>query len=117
MKRLLRCLFVAIALTAPSLTEAIPVMIREGAVEVLEAGIIGPDVRRTAGESDELTGLLEYLSRLGVQVIALTGRPGSALGRAADAEATTTDYTAGTIRWVASGSSGTLTYAIPIRGC
>ena len=29
----------------------------------------------------------------------------------------TTDYAAGTIRWTASGSSGTLTYAMPIRGC
>ena len=30
------------------------VMIRDGAVEIVEAGIIGPDVRRRAGESDEL---------------------------------------------------------------
>jgi endonuclease/exonuclease/phosphatase (EEP) superfamily protein YafD len=32
----------------------VPVMIRDGAVEIVEAGIIGPDVRRRAGESDEL---------------------------------------------------------------
>ena len=36
-----------------------------------------------SGESDELTGLVQYLSRLGVPIIALTGRSGSALGRAA----------------------------------
>lgn len=34
-----------------------------------------------SGETSELTGLLEYLLRLGVPVIALTGRPGSPLGR------------------------------------
>ncbi|HEX7051304.1 MAG TPA: KpsF/GutQ family sugar-phosphate isomerase [Longimicrobiales bacterium] len=37
-----------------------------------------------SGESDELTGLVEYLSRLGVAMIAMTGRPDSSLGRAAD---------------------------------
>lgn len=36
-----------------------------------------------SGESEELTGLVEYLSRLGVSIIALTGRPRSSLGRAA----------------------------------
>ena len=36
-----------------------------------------------SGESDELRGLIEYLSRLGVKIIALTGRPGSGLARAA----------------------------------
>jgi arabinose-5-phosphate isomerase len=36
-----------------------------------------------SGESDELRGLVEYLSRLGVRIVALTGRPGSGLARAA----------------------------------
>ena len=37
-----------------------------------------------SGESSELTGLIEYIKRLGVAIIALTGRTGSTLGRAAD---------------------------------
>lgn len=37
-----------------------------------------------SGESEELRGLLEYLKRMGVAVIALTGRPDSALARQAD---------------------------------
>jgi arabinose-5-phosphate isomerase len=37
-----------------------------------------------SGESSELTGLVQYLKRLGVRIIALTGRRQSALGRAAD---------------------------------
>jgi arabinose-5-phosphate isomerase len=36
-----------------------------------------------SGESDELRGLAEYVSRLGVRYVALTGRPDSPLGRAA----------------------------------
>ena len=36
-----------------------------------------------SGESDELRGLTEYLSRLGVKIVALTGRPISGLARAA----------------------------------
>ncbi|MGH7474675.1 MAG: KpsF/GutQ family sugar-phosphate isomerase [Longimicrobiales bacterium] len=36
-----------------------------------------------SGESDELRGLLEYLSRTGVPILALTGRPESTLARAA----------------------------------
>jgi arabinose-5-phosphate isomerase len=36
------------------------------------------------GGSSELTGLVQYLKRLGVRIIALTGRRQSALGRAAD---------------------------------
>ena len=36
-----------------------------------------------SGESDEMRGLLEYLSRLGVPMIAMTGRVNSTLGRAA----------------------------------
>lgn len=37
-----------------------------------------------SGESDELRGLLEYLKRMGVRTVALTGRPGSSLARHAD---------------------------------
>ena len=37
-----------------------------------------------SGESEELRGLLEYLKRMGVRTVALTGRPGSALARHAD---------------------------------
>jgi arabinose-5-phosphate isomerase len=37
-----------------------------------------------SGESAELSGLIEYLKRLGVKVIALSGRAGSTLARAAD---------------------------------
>jgi arabinose-5-phosphate isomerase len=37
-----------------------------------------------SGESSELTGLVEYLKRLGVRIVALTGRNSSTLGRAAD---------------------------------
>jgi arabinose-5-phosphate isomerase len=36
-----------------------------------------------SGEQGELNGLVDFFSRLGVRMIALTGRPGSALGRAA----------------------------------
>jgi arabinose-5-phosphate isomerase len=36
-----------------------------------------------SGESDELRGLVEYLSRLGIRMIALTGKEGSGLSRAA----------------------------------
>lgn len=38
-----------------------------------------------SGESGELNGLIEYLKRLGVSIIALTGRAQSTLGRASDA--------------------------------
>jgi arabinose-5-phosphate isomerase len=37
-----------------------------------------------SGESSELTGLLEYLKRLGVAIIALTGRASSSLSRASN---------------------------------
>jgi arabinose-5-phosphate isomerase len=37
-----------------------------------------------SGESSELTGLLEYLKRLGVAIIALTGRVNSSLSRASN---------------------------------
>ncbi len=36
-----------------------------------------------SGETEELGGLVEYLSRLGVAIVALTGRTDSSLGRAA----------------------------------
>jgi arabinose-5-phosphate isomerase len=53
-----------------------------------ELGIVGRDdvaiLLSKSGESGELTGLLDYLSRLGVKVIAITGRAASSLGRAAD---------------------------------
>lgn len=52
-----------------------------------DLGIVGRDdvaiLVSKSGESDELTGLVQYLSRLGVSVVALTGRPASSLGRAA----------------------------------
>jgi arabinose-5-phosphate isomerase len=52
-----------------------------------DLGIVGRDdvaiLISKSGESEEMRGLLEYLSRLGVPMIAMTGRPGSTLGRAA----------------------------------
>jgi arabinose-5-phosphate isomerase len=38
-----------------------------------------------SGETEELSALVEYLSRSGVSIIAMTGRPDSSLGRAAAA--------------------------------
>jgi arabinose-5-phosphate isomerase len=53
-----------------------------------DLGIVGRDdvaiLLSKSGESSELTGLVEYLKRLGVRIIALTGRSSSTLGRAAD---------------------------------
>jgi arabinose-5-phosphate isomerase len=53
-----------------------------------DLGIVGRDdvaiLLSKSGESSELTGMVEYLSRHGVGIIALTGRPQSALARAAD---------------------------------
>jgi arabinose-5-phosphate isomerase len=53
-----------------------------------DLGIVGRDdvaiLLSKSGESSELTGMVEYLSRLGVGIIALTGRRQSALGRVAD---------------------------------
>lgn len=53
-----------------------------------DLGIVGRDdvaiLLSKSGESSELTGMVEYLSRLGVGIIALTGRRHSSLGRAAD---------------------------------
>jgi arabinose-5-phosphate isomerase len=52
-----------------------------------DLGIVGRDdvaiLLSKSGESAELTGLVSYLTRLGVPMVALTGRPGSTLGRAA----------------------------------
>lgn len=53
-----------------------------------DLGIVGRDdvaiLLSKSGESGELNGLIEYMKRLGVQVVALTGRVDSTLGRAAD---------------------------------
>jgi arabinose-5-phosphate isomerase len=53
-----------------------------------DLGIVGRDdvaiLLSKSGESSELTGLVEYLKRLGVRIVALTGRRQSTLGRAAD---------------------------------
>lgn len=52
-----------------------------------DLGIVGRDdvaiLISKSGESGELAGLVEYFSRLGVSMIAMTGRPGSVLGRVA----------------------------------
>jgi len=52
-----------------------------------DLGIVGRDdvaiLISKSGETEELHGLLEYLARLGVPIVALTGRGNSALGRAA----------------------------------
>ncbi|MFW6078439.1 MAG: KpsF/GutQ family sugar-phosphate isomerase, partial [Gemmatimonadota bacterium] len=53
-----------------------------------DLGIVGRDdvaiLISKSGESEELTGLLEHLSRLGVAIVAMTGRRRSTLARAAD---------------------------------
>lgn len=53
-----------------------------------DMGIVGRDdvaiLISKSGESDELAGLIQYLSRLGVARIALTGQPNSTLARASD---------------------------------
>jgi arabinose-5-phosphate isomerase len=52
-----------------------------------DLGLVGRDdaavLLSKSGESEELFGLVEQLKRLGVPIIALTGAPDSALGRAA----------------------------------
>lgn len=52
-----------------------------------DLGIVGRDdvaiLISKSGESSELTGLVDYLSRLGVPIVALTGRSDSTLARAA----------------------------------
>lgn len=53
-----------------------------------DLGIVGPgDVAvllSKSGESDELRGLVEFLGRTGVTMVAISGRPDSTLGRLAD---------------------------------
>jgi arabinose-5-phosphate isomerase len=53
-----------------------------------DLGIVGRDdvaiLISKSGESGELAGLVEYFSRLGVSMIAMTGRPDSVLGRVAN---------------------------------
>lgn len=52
-----------------------------------DLGIVGRDdaalLLSKSGESDELFGLVDQLQRLGVPIVAITGAPDSALGRAA----------------------------------
>lgn len=52
-----------------------------------DLGIVGRDdvalLLSKSGESDELFGLMEQLQRLGVPIVAITGGPDAALGRAA----------------------------------
>lgn len=52
-----------------------------------DLGIVGRDdaalLLSKSGESDELFGLVDQLQRLGVAMVAITGAPASALGRAA----------------------------------
>lgn len=52
-----------------------------------DLGIVGRDdvaiLISKSGESGELAGLVEFFSRFGVSMIAMTGRPGSSLGRVA----------------------------------
>jgi arabinose-5-phosphate isomerase len=52
-----------------------------------DLGIVGRDdvaiLISKSGESEELAGLVEFLSRSGVSMIAMTGRPDSSLARAA----------------------------------
>jgi arabinose-5-phosphate isomerase len=52
-----------------------------------DLGIVGPEdvaiLISKSGESGELAGLVEFFSRSGVSMIAMTGRPGSSLGRVA----------------------------------
>jgi arabinose-5-phosphate isomerase len=53
-----------------------------------DLGLVGPDdvavLLSKSGESGEIRGLLEYLGRMGVRIVALTGRTDSALARLAD---------------------------------
>jgi arabinose-5-phosphate isomerase len=52
-----------------------------------DLGIVGRDdvalLLSKSGESSELAGLVDYFARSGVSIIAMTGRPGSSLSRAA----------------------------------
>lgn len=50
-----------------------------------DLGIVGRDdvaiLLSKSGETSELAGLVQYLTRVGVPIVAITGRPDSALGR------------------------------------
>ncbi|MGD2070029.1 MAG: KpsF/GutQ family sugar-phosphate isomerase [Gemmatimonadota bacterium] len=50
-----------------------------------DLGLVGPDdvaiLLSKSGETSELTGLVEYLGRVGVPIVAMTGRANSSLGR------------------------------------
>jgi len=52
-----------------------------------DLGIVGPDdvalVLSKSGETEELAGLVDYLLRVGVPIVALTGNVASSLGKAA----------------------------------
>jgi arabinose-5-phosphate isomerase len=61
-----------------------PVEALHGDLGIVGAGDVAILLSKS-GESEELRGLLEYLGRMGVRVIALTGRLDSSLGRYADA--------------------------------
>ena len=54
-----------------------------------DLGIVGRDdvaiLISKSGETDELSALVEFLSRSGVSIVAMTGQPDSSLGRAAKA--------------------------------
>ncbi len=60
-----------------------PVEALHGDLGVVERGDVAILLSKS-GESDELHGLIEYLKRAGVRLIALTGRPGSTLARHAE---------------------------------
>jgi arabinose-5-phosphate isomerase len=61
-----------------------PVESVHGDLGIVGAGDVALLISKS-GESDELTGLVQYLSRLGVAIVAITGRAASSLGRAASA--------------------------------
>jgi len=60
-----------------------PVEALHGDLGVVGAGDVAILLSKS-GESEELRGLLEFLGRNGVRVVALTGRTGSSLGRHAE---------------------------------
>lgn len=60
-----------------------PVEALHGDLGIVRSGDVAILLSKS-GESDELRGLLEFFARTGVRLIALTGRPGSTLGRHAE---------------------------------
>jgi arabinose-5-phosphate isomerase len=60
-----------------------PVEALHGDLGIVQPGDVAILVSKS-GESEELRGLVEFFARTGVRVIALTGRPGSALSRHAE---------------------------------